>query len=198
MDIALAVSIVAALVSVLAARYARSQATSAQRQAASAEDQVKEAREANRQAQEGNRLAAEQLALLKEEREEAQRVLFRFQPRRVNFMDYLDLVNDGPFDTYIEWAQLAGPTVDPALRGKQIRALEKLGGTHFVAARNGVQILDRDGAPGFAGSPVMASDSTAQLTLLLKTEGRFYEVRTDVRLDDDRGFSTRGTVVTPK
>ncbi len=191
MQLELAVTLISILIGAASTLYYREQARSAK-------DQVAEAREANRQAEEANRLMAEQLALMQAERDAAARVTFRFQPRRDNGMNFLDLVNDAPHDTYVLWARLSGPEVDTTLRGKRISHLERLGGHNFVAAREKIQILDLAGPTGWFSHPnIMADGSTAQLVLCLKTDGVIYEVRTDLRFESSRGFSTHGTTITP-
>jgi len=56
--------------------------------------------------------------------------------------------------------------------------------------------LDAQGTPGFTGHRLMTYNTTAHLVLTLKTAGVIYEVRTDVTLKAEQGFSTLNTVTT--
>lgn len=165
------------------------QAESARVQADQAKRQVEEAVRANA-------IAAEQLAILMKDREDARRIGFRFQPHRKDHQDVLLLVNDAPFDTYVRHVQLSGPDVNPRYNGILLDSASRVGGEDFFAARGVLPILDVDGPRGeMGGGTVMAYDSTAQLVLTLKTEGRLYEVRTEVTLSSERGFSTLNTTM---
>lgn len=189
--VALVIAIVSAVIAFFSAIYAGRQAKSAQDQVTQAENQVQEAIRANA-------IATESLNLLKQEREAASTVNFRFRPRPGQSSHMLDLVNDGPHDTYIVDVQLSGPGVNPVISGLRLSSLQQLGGgPSFVVSRDAVQIMDEQGAPGFGGRRVLAYDTPAQLVLRLKTNDVIYEVRTDVTLSAERGFSTLHTEVTP-
>ncbi|MGY2892842.1 hypothetical protein [Deinococcus sp. UYEF24] len=185
------------LLALLAAAVALLSAVYAGRQARSAQDQVTQAKNQVQEAVRANAIAAEGLALLKQEQEAASKVDFKFRPGRSPSAYQLDLVNVGPHDTYVVNAQLSGPGVNPRITGRRLNSLSKLGGGDpFVEAREAVKVMDAQGAPNFAGYAPMAYDTTAQLLLTLKTNGVIYEVRTDVTLSAERGFSTLHTMVT--
>lgn len=193
MEIGLGVTLIATLIAVASAVYARGQA-------ASAAAQVQEAKKANsiaesqlQEAKKSNENAEHQLRILIDESNQLNAINFRFQPRRQNYSDYLDIFNDSPHDAYILWVQLSGPDVNNKYNGVRFNNVSEVGSTEFIRARETRQLLDADGSPGRGGQSLMPHDTQCNLIVLIKANNEYFEIRTDLSLSSERGFSTINT-----